>query len=155
MTTTTEENNPEGSRVVAMLETIKDCTEIIKDLLTEVRLGFAKIGAQMEARDAEMNTLFQSLTESYTSKLTTVDQTENLTNVIRPRVCATCYASTPPTSPSNPRATLYFTRLQIIETQVPAVKQRVRNVEKVRRDEKKGQVTHRRVDALDVKLPFQ
>ena len=40
---TTEENNPEGSRVVAMLETIKDlrtCTEIIKDLLTELHLGF-------------------------------------------------------------------------------------------------------------------
>jgi hypothetical protein len=68
-------------------------------------------------------------------------------------VCATCSASppptSPPTSPSNPRTTLYFTRLQIIETQVPAVEQRVRNVEKVRRDEEKGQVTHRRADVLD------
>jgi hypothetical protein len=129
---TTEENNPEGSRVVAMLETIKDCTEIIKDLRTELRLGFAQIGAQMAARDADMKALLQALTES-TSKLTTVDQTEKLTNAMRPRVCARCSASppltSPPTSTSNTRATLYFTRLQIIETQVPAVEQRVRNVD--------------------------
>ena len=32
---------------------------------------------------------------------------------------------------------------------MPAVEQRVANVEKVWRDEKKGQVTHRRVDAFD------
>jgi hypothetical protein len=32
---------------------------------------------------------------------------------------------------------------------VPAVEQRVRNIEKVWRDEEKGQVTHRRTDALD------
>jgi hypothetical protein len=32
---------------------------------------------------------------------------------------------------------------------VPTVEQRVRNVEKVRRDEKTGQVTHRCADALD------
>jgi hypothetical protein len=98
--------------------------ETIKDLRTELRI-----------RDAAMKARFEDILKTLTA------------------VCAMCSASpsstSPPTSPSNPRATLYFTRLQIIETQVPAVDQRVRNVEKVRRDEKKGQVTHRREDALD------
>jgi len=98
--------------------------EAVKDLRTELRI-----------RDAEMKALFEAMLKGLTA------------------VCATCSASppptSPPTSPSNPRATLYFTRLQIIETQVPTVEQRVRNVEKVRRDEKTGQVTHRRADALD------
>jgi hypothetical protein len=91
--------------------------EAVKDLRTELRI-----------RDAEMKALFEAMLKALTA------------------VCATCSASppptSPPTSPSNPRATLYFTRLQIIETQVPTVEQRVRNVEKVRRDEKTGQVTH-------------
>jgi hypothetical protein len=98
--------------------------ETIKDLHTELRI-----------RDAEMKARFESMLKALTA------------------VCAMCSASPPPTSPptsaSNPRATLYFTRLQIIETQVPAVEQRVLNVEKVWRDEKRGQVTHRRDDALD------
>jgi uncharacterized Fe-S cluster protein YjdI len=97
----------------------------------EMKARDAKRDEEMKARDAEMKDILKALTA----------------------VCATCSASppptSPPTSPSNPRATLYFTRLQIIETQVPAVEQRVRNVEKVRRDEEKGQVTLRRADVLD------
>jgi len=96
---------------------------------------FENLRTELRARDAESKARFEDMLKALTT------------------VCATCSASppptSPPTSPSNPQVTLYFTRLQIIETQVPAVEQRVRNVEKVRRDEEKGQVTHRRADVLD------
>ena len=119
MTRKTEENNPEGSRVVRVATTSPRSSDF-ENLRTELRTW-----------NDELRSMLKALTA----------------------VCATCSTSPPPTSPptssSNPQDTLYFTRLQIIETQVPAVEQRVRNVEKVLRDEEKGQVTHRRADVLD------
>ena len=119
--------------MVAIIETMKTTphSSDFENLRTELRAR----DAEWRARYAESKARFEDMLKALTA------------------VCATCSASppptSPPTSPSNPRTTLYFTRLQIIETQVPAVEQRVGNVEKVWRDEKKGQVTYRCVDALD------
>ncbi len=49
-TITTEENNPEGSRVVAMLG-------IIKDLRTELRIRDAEMEARTAARDAHFEAI--------------------------------------------------------------------------------------------------
>ena len=103
--------------------------ETFKDQRTELRRRdtmlekIKDLRTELRIRDTEMETFMEARFEAMLQSLTASQ--EKLTT------------------------TLYFTRLQIIETQVPAVEQRVLNVEKVRRDEEKGQVTHLRVDVLD------
>ncbi len=54
---TTEENNPEGNRVVVMLE-------IIKDLCTDLRIRDVEMEDRMTARDTHFEIMLKTLTSS-------------------------------------------------------------------------------------------
>jgi len=134
MTTTTEENNPEGSRVVAMLEIIMQDNPR-QDVL------------QRQEQDQQDILLHQK--DISTSSLTLVSDLEDLcTEIIKDLSTqlrlgfAMIESILMALTVSQEKIANVDKRLQTVETQVPAVEQRVHNVEKVRKDEKMGQVTH-------------